>query len=72
MDVHRSQPNPIVVLAGLMALTAFEYLFAQIGAGLLLLLVAAFFKFLLVLIYFMHFPRLWSRGGGTQRESDGR
>jgi hypothetical protein len=43
-----------------MVLTAIEYVFSQIGAGLLLLLVVAFFKFLLVIIYFMHMPRLWA------------
>jgi heme/copper-type cytochrome/quinol oxidase subunit 4 len=60
MQSHGSQPSIILVLAGLLVLTAIEYLFSQMGAGLTLLLVVAFFKFLLVIIYFMHLPRLWS------------
>lgn len=60
---HGKQPGVLTVLAGLMVLTAVEYIFAQIGSGLILLLVVAFFKFLLVIIYFMHLPRVWTEEG---------
>jgi hypothetical protein len=62
---HGKQPGALTILAGLMVLTAAEYVFAQIGAGLLLLLVVAFFKFLLVIIYFMHLPRVWTDPGDS-------
>lgn len=60
MSGHASRSNALPVLAGLMVFTAIEYIFSIIGAGLLLLLVVAFFKFLLVVIYFMHLPRVWT------------
>jgi hypothetical protein len=59
-EPHGGRSNALGILAGLMVLTALEYVFSQIGAGLILLLVVAFFKFLLVAVYFMHLPRLWT------------
>jgi len=70
MHAHAKGPSVLAVLAGLMILTAVEYIFAIIGAGLLLLLVVAFFKFLLVIIYFMHLPRLWSAPAGEPAEQE--
>ncbi len=70
MQTHRSQPSALTVLAGLMVFTAIEYLLSQMGAGLTLLLVVAFFKFLLVVIYFMHLPRLWASQAEAKAEKD--
>jgi len=70
MDSHASQPSAVTVLAGLMVLTGIEYVFSQIGAGLLLLLVVAFFKLLLVVIYFMHLPRLWAARAAETAEEE--
>jgi len=70
MDGHSKGPSVLAVLAGLMVLTAIEYIFAVIGAGLLLLLVVAFFKFLLVIIYFMHLPRLWTEPATEAAEQE--
>ena len=70
MQSHRSQPSALTVLAGLMLLTATEYILSQMGAGLTLLLVVAFFKVLLVVIYFMHLPRLWASPAEAEAEKD--
>ena len=70
MPEHSSGPSPLVILAGLMALTAIEYIFSIIGAGLLLLLVVAMFKLLLVVIFFMHLPRLWAAPAGEAPEQE--
>lgn len=69
MQSHSSQPGVLVVIGGLMALTAIEFGLSQIGAGLLLLLTIAFFKLLLILIYFMHIPRLWTPESGDHSEA---
>jgi hypothetical protein len=70
MTSHASQPSALTVLAGLMVLTAIEYVFSIIGAGLLLLLVVAFFKFLLVVVYFMHLPRIWNAPAAEAAEQE--
>ena len=70
MQSHGSQPSVLAVLAGLMVLTAVEYVLSQIGVGLTLLLVAAVFKFLLVVLYFMHLPRLWASPAEAEAEKD--
>jgi heme/copper-type cytochrome/quinol oxidase subunit 4 len=70
MQSHESQPSIILVLAGLLVLTAIEYIFSQMGAGLTLLLVLAFFKLLLVIIYFMHLPRLWTSPSTAEVEAE--
>ncbi|MBI3763851.1 MAG: cytochrome C oxidase subunit IV family protein [Chloroflexi bacterium] len=69
MRSHNSQPGVMTVLGGLMVLTAVEFALSQIGAGLLLLLVIAFFKFLLIVVFFMHMPRLWTPAADEKGEA---